>query len=63
MLLLDFNIFAREAGAARGIAAEPPKREIRSMSAKVMERIARRERTHKWRSHAVEVREAARPNH
>jgi hypothetical protein len=43
MLLLDFNIFAREAGAARGIAAEPPKREIRSMSAKVMERIARRE--------------------
>jgi hypothetical protein len=38
---------------ARGIAAEPPKREMRSISAKVMERIARREQ--------AQASEAARP--
>jgi hypothetical protein len=42
--ILDTSIPAPRSGAfARGIAAEPPKREMRSMSAKVMERIARRE--------------------
>jgi hypothetical protein len=66
---ISYFIFRREA-AARGIAAEPPKR-MRAMRtsgahpkcAKVMERIARRERAHKCRRHAVEVSEAARPNH